>query len=382
MSPQTSRVASPQPIEAISFNRYARTRVLWYVCAVFALAAFAFPVTTSASSDAPVRATVRSVVSEQETIIPGTETRSFLQVLEAETEAGAAFTIENDRVRLSVGDAFFVFVNDDPDLAPYVFYEPDRRALLLFSVALFVIVTVSIGRMVGVRALASLVLAGVVIFYFLLPQLASGATPLVVSVGSAIAILGLAMGITHGLSRTTLAAFIASVSTIVFAALLGNYLVEGAHLSGFVDDASVVLNFTTGGTLNLSGILLAAIIIGTLGIIDDLAMTQVSAVSEIHRANNALSKRELYRRAMRVGREHLGAVTNTLLFAYAGASLPLLLLFTLSPASPLLLINGEVVAVEIVRAAVGGTALALVLPVATVLGILAVRPRDTAERNG
>ncbi len=381
MPPKTSRVRGITSVQTVQFRRYARARVFWNVCAVFALGAFLLPFPTTASSDAPVRATVLSVLSEEETIIPGTETRSFHQILEAKTDGGELFTLENDRVRLAAGDSFFVFVNENPDEVRYAFYEPDRRGVLAFAVALFAGITILIGRTVGVRALVALIVSGGVIFYYLLPQLAEGGTPVFVAVISSALILGLAMVVTHGFSKTTLAAFLASIITISCAALLGEFFVSAAHLSGFVDDASVVLNFSTGGTLDLSGILLVAIIIGVLGIIDDLAVTQVSTVAELKRANPALSNKELYRSAMRVGREHLGAVTNTLIFAYAGASLPLLLIFAISDASPILIANGEVVASEIIRASVGGVVLALVLPVATALGILAIRTPKSAERN-
>jgi uncharacterized membrane protein len=160
--------------------------------------------------------------------------------------------------------------------------------------------------------------------------------------------------------------------TIIIAIFLGEFFVSFAQLTGFADDTTTILNLTTGGTLNMHGLLLSAMIIGILGIVDDLAVTQVASVAELHRANSALSRKELYKRAMRIGREHFGAVVNTLFLAYAGAALPLLLLFALSPSSPWMLVNSEIIAIEIVRASVGGVALALVLPIATFLGVVSL----------
>lgn len=364
-----------QKSEIIFIRQQPYARIIRYVFLMCASVATLVPFGAHASQEEPVRATVIDIVSEETVPILGTEASAIVQVLEAATDSGTAFVLENDRVKLQVGDSFFAYyVNDDLG-ERYVFFEPDRRKVLVAAAFVFSLLTLVVGGLIGFRALIALFVSGVVVFTYLLPSIVNGAHPLFSSVVSAGAILGVSMAITHGISRSTFAAFGASIATVTFAAFLGEAFVEAALLSGFSDDAAVTLNFSSGGTLDLSGVLLAGIIIGVLGIIDDLAMTQVSAVRELAYANANLSRRELYLRAMNVGKEHLGAVTNTLIFAYAGASLPLLLLFVLIPANPFLLVNGEVVATEIIRTAVGGSALALVLPMATILGILALVPR-------
>lgn len=322
------------------------------------------------------RAVVTEIHNQQDRVVPGTDATVTVQNITARTDDGTRITLENDRVPLDVGDAFYATYQELPDGRVYTVKDADRRGMLLLSVALFALVTAAVGGWIGVRALVSLAVSVGLIVYVLLPQLAAGAPPVLVATLFAAALLGLAMTVTHGLNRTTLAAFCASMLTIVAAILLGNFFVDAAHLSGFTDDVTTILNLSTGGTLHMEGLLLGALIIGVLGIIDDLAITQVLTVAELKRANEGLSRRELYRRAMRVGREHLGAVVNTLVLAYAGASLPLLLLFTLSPSDPGLLLNSEVMAVEVIRSAVGGVALAVVLPVATLLGVWIVRPGE------
>lgn len=334
---------------------------------------FSLPVTTHATDGDLIRAEVVEVLSEEQTFIPGFEAVQHLQQLRAKTDAGTFIEIENDRTPLEVGDMFFANVLETADGTLYTVQEPDRREALLISVALFAIVSIIIGGFTGLRALISLGVSFIVIIYFLLPALSSGVSPVIVSVGFAAIILALAMGITHGLNRTTFAAFLGSIVTIIVAVLLGEFFVTFAHLTGFADDTTTILNLTTGGALNMQGILLGALIVGILGIIDDLTITQVSTVEELHDVNPELSKRELYTRAMRVGKQHFGAVVNTLFLAYAGAAMPLLMLFTLSPSSPWFLVNSEIIAIEIVRAAVGGVALALALPIATLLGVLALR---------
>lgn len=342
--------------------------------AIFAITLLvSVPVATFAVDGDLIRAEVVEVTREERTFIPGFETERFVQVLEAKTDDGTFITVENDRLLLEVGDVFFANVLETPDGPIYSVQEPDRREALLISVILFGIVSVIIGGLTGFRALISLGVSFIVIIYFLLPALSSGASPILVSAFFSALILALAMGITHGLNRTTLAAFLGSIVTIIVAILLGEFFVNFGHLTGFADDTTTILNLATGGSLNMQGILLGALIVGILGIIDDLTVTQVSTVQELHNVNPELSPRELYTRAMRVGKQHFGAVVNTLFLAYAGAAMPLLMLFTLSPSSPWFLVNSEIIAIEIVRAAVGGVALALALPISTMLGVVALR---------
>jgi uncharacterized membrane protein len=175
---------------------------------------------------------------------------------------------------------------------------------------------------------------------------------------------------THGFSWKTGAAFVASMGSVLLAIFASSFFVSAARFAGFASDESVILNLSTGGALNMEGLLLGAMIVGVLGIIDDLTVTQVSAVHALHHANPLQSARALYRGAMKIGRDHLGAVVNTLVLAYAGSSLPLLLLFSLSPSSPVSLLNSDIMAIEIVRAAVGGIALAVSIPIATFLGVV------------
>jgi uncharacterized membrane protein len=316
-----------------------------------------------------VHGTVTEVVQSSQSILPGTEIPVTEQTLTATLDSGEVVSVYNDRIPMTVGDRFYASANDISDTPAYIVHDIDRTDTLIFLVFLFAVVTAYIGRAVGVRALVSLVVSLVLILYVLVPLLVSGYEPVFVSAVGAAAILAGAMGITHGVGKDTIAAFLAAMVAVFAALVLGELFVHVAHLTGFSDDVANILNVSTGNTLNMKGLLLGGLIIGVLGIVDDLAVTQVATVSELRTTNASLTDAELYTHAMHVGREHLGAVVNTLVLAYAGAALPLLLLFTLSDMPSGLLINSEVVAVEIVRAAVGGIALTLVIPVATYLGI-------------
>lgn len=318
-----------------------------------------------------VSAEVVRIVNQHREIIPGTSTEVLTQTIEIQFEDGTTAVILNDRIPLAEGDTFYVRSEEGVDGQLYTVHDADRRGAVLFAVILFAIVTISIGRWVGFRALIALGVSLVLILYGLVPLLTSGYSPILICALGAAVILGIAMLITHGVNRVSAAAYAASILVIFLATVLGEYVVDLAHLTGFSDSAAGAVNISLGNSVNMSGLLLGGLIIGVLGIIDDLAVTQVVTVAELKSTDPSLTAKTLYVRAMRVGREHLGAVVNTLVLAYAGASLPLLLLFSLAPAPLSLLINSEVIAVEIVRAAVGGTALVLVVPVATYLGIFA-----------
>ena len=141
----------------------------------------------------------------------------------------------------------------------------------------------------------------------------------------------------------------------------------GGVLTGFGADASVALNFATEGQLDFAGLLLGSIIIGMLGVLDDVAITQSSVVLQLKAANQALGSTELYRRAIIVGRDHVSSLVNTLAFAYVGAALPMVLLFSVSEASVLVTLNREIIAAELVRILVGSIGLIMAVPLTTAL---------------
>lgn len=349
----------------------------FYVACV-SLVAFVPP--AWAGEETTFRATVTHVLSEEMRALPGTDAVVTVQELRATTDEGKELFFENDRVVLQVGDAFFgTALTNASGETVYMVRDPDRRGYLVLAIALFVLATVGVAGAIGARSLLSLAFSIAVIIFVLLPLLTSGTSPLVVSLIVSAIILAFAMGVTHGVTLSTFAAFVASMVTVTLAVLLSQFFVSASRIAGFATDESAILNLTTGGALNMEGLLLGAMIIGVLGIVDDLTVTQVSTVRALYAANSTLSLRELYQRAMQVGREHLGAVVNTLVLAYAGASLPLLLLFSLSPASPLTLINSDVMATEVIRAAVGGIALALAIPIATALGAFVAKRYPSSD---
>jgi len=313
--------------------------------------------------------------SESKTIkVPGTNTDTQVQtitarILEGEQQ-GETVTFENDYIQLEKGDAFFlnylVTVNGDEI---YSVREVDRRGSMAVIAGVFALVLLLFARFQGLRSLISLGASLLAIVFVLVPLLMNGYPPIPVSIGVASIILFFAIFFTHGFHKQSLVAYIATITSVVLTGIFAFIAISITQLSGFASEEAVYLNLNTGGALDFTGLLLAAIIIGALGVLDDVAVTQVSVVRELYAANSTLSFREIYTRAIHVGKDHIGAVVNTLVLAYTGAALPLLLLFSLSDSPFFNIINREIIATEIVRTLVGSTGLILAVPIATLLAV-------------
>jgi len=199
----------------------------------------------------------------------------------------------------------------------------------------------------------------------LVPALLAGWDPVLASVSIAGAILALVFFGTHGITARSTIAFCGTFGAVIVTGLIAYISSSAMRLTGFSSDASVYLNFATNGTLDLSGLLLGSIIIGILGMLDDVSITQASVVEELKRANQTLRFIGLYQRAIKVGRDHIGSLVNTLALAYVGVSLPLILLYAKTESSLWQTLNQEVVAAELLRIIVGSIGLILAVPATT-----------------
>ncbi len=327
------------------------------------------------------RAQVVEILKQESRTIPGTETSAIYQTITArfldETRAGETITLENDFLVLRAGEKFFLQCTrdglDGRELCAV--RDVDRRGVLLVFVVLFGAVIVIFSGWQGLRSLASLAGSLLVILYVLVPGLLSGYPPVLTSTAIATVILFLAIYFTHGFNRESTAAFAGTALAVILTGALAYWGVVLAHLSGFASEEAIYLNFNTRGSLDFSGLLLSGIIIGVLGVLDDIAITQAVVARELARSAPHLSRRAIYKQALRVGREHVGALVNTLALAYTGASLPLLLLFSTSEASVSSIINQEIFATEILRTVAGSIGLVLAVPLTTLIAVwLLIRP--------
>lgn len=322
-----------------------------------------------------VKAKVVEVVSQEKKEVPGTDVQSIYQTIRAEIlegdKKGEVVTIENDYLVLEKGDKFFLRHSIDgmDGREMYSVRDIDRQGVILGFIILFAIVIIIFSGKQGVRSLISLAGSFFVILYVLVPSLLKGYPPVLTSIVIAAVILFLAIFLTHGFNRESTVAFAGTVMAVILTGVLAYLGVELASLSGFASDEAVYLNFNTRGMLDFAGLLLGGIMIGVLGVLDDIAITQAAVVSELYNSASHLSRKEIYMKAIRVGKEHVGALVNTLALAYTGASLPLLLLFSTSDSSMGSIINQEIFATEIIRTTVGSIGLILTVPITTLLAV-------------
>lgn len=268
---------------------------------------------------------------------------------------------KNDRVILQV------IKNMDGTETAY-FADVLRTKALIWILLFFAVIVMFVGRARGVMALLGFVLTIGILFWFVFPHMIAGDNPVPLAVGAGIVILAINLSLAHGLTRSTGVALLSTSLGVLLAWAFSAIFVGVAQLSGLSSEESVFLYWQMGGVGLPEGLLLAGIILGTVGVLDDVAITQCETVAELRSANQALRGRELFTRAMRVGRHHIASTVNTLVLAYAGASLPLFLIFLSSgTVSFTRFINTEAVAEEIIRTLAGTSALVLTVPIATAL---------------
>ncbi|GGO43575.1 YibE/F family protein [Streptomyces lasiicapitis] len=259
----------------------------------------------------------------------------------------------------------------------YSVTDVNRKLPMALLAGIFALAVVVVGRLRGVMALVALAVSFLVLTFFILPAILQGSNPLVVAVIGASAIMLCALYMCHGLTARTSVAVLGTLISLLLIGLLGSLFIGWASLTGNTDDNTGLIHGLY-PDIDMSGLLLAGVIIGSLGVLDDVTVTQTSAVWELHQANPTMGWRGLYRAGIRIGRDHIASVVNTLVLAYAGAALPLLLLFSIAQSSVGTVANSELVAEEIVRTLIGSIGLVASVPVTTALAALVV----SADRSG
>jgi len=368
---------------------------MYYLRIMCCFALLLLPLTVSAQATIyeelkeTVPAEVLAVTDTRTRDIVGTDTTITVQditvrLLEGE-QSGEVKQFQNELAELSVGDRIYVnrvvSINGDETL---ILMDIDRRyellTLALFAVALILF----FARAQGARALASLALSIGAIIFLLIPALLNGWNPAVASLLIAGLILALVLFLTHGINTRSITAFIGTWTAVMITCGIAFVSVRVMNLSGFSSDAAVFLNFATQGSLDFAGLLLGSIIIGILGVLDDVSITQASVVQELKAANNALGVKELYTRAINVGRDHVGSLVNTLALAYVGVSLPLILLYARADTDLMITLNQEIVAAELVRIIIGSIGLVLAVPLTTIVAAwyFGKQTNVTADEHG
>ncbi|MFA5358404.1 MAG: YibE/F family protein [Patescibacteria group bacterium] len=247
-----------------------------------------------------------------------------------------------------------------------------RSGYLYWLAFIFCAVIIFISKKKGIKSLISLVVSFIIIIKFIVPQIVNGASPLLVGVFGALIILAIIIYLTEGWNRKSHISVTSVFFSLLVTFVLSWIFTSLTRLTGMAQEEAMFLLGTNGGAIDFQGLLLAGILIGTVGVLDDIIVGQVESVKQIKKANPDLTNKQVYKSAYEVGNTHLGAIVNTLFLVYAGASLPLLLLFYLNPMGTVSfsqVINNELIATEIVRTLVGSIGVALSMPIATLLAV-------------
>ncbi|HUG33935.1 MAG TPA: YibE/F family protein [Anaerolineales bacterium] len=272
--------------------------------------------------------------------------------------------LRNDDYAFSPGDEMYVQLGMDLDgvlTAYYVDYVRTKPLLILLGI--FILATILLGRWKGVGSLLALAFTMLMIIGYIVPHILSGEDPLRVSLIGSTIMLGTTLYLTYGWNIKTHASVLSVVLALLLTGLLSILFVSLTRLTGSGEESSLFLIQFSEVTINLRGLLLGGMLIGALGVLDDLVSSQSAAVFEIHDANPSLTFRQIFEGSMRIGRDHVAATVNTLVLAYTGASLPLLLLFTLGSGRYGVLLNAGFVSEEIVRMLVGSLGLIAAVPI-------------------
>lgn len=293
------------------------------------------------------------------------------------TVTSQEFEISTAAPRFAAGERVVLNVVENADpLFRYQYADRDRRSVLWALAGLFALAVVGLGRFRGLAALAGLAASVAILVVFIAPAILSGHSPVLVAAvgGSAIALLALYLA--HGWHPLTHVAAIGTFASLALTLGLSAGVVSLARFSGFGAEEAFFLTFVEG--LEIRGLILAGAVLGAIGALDDVTVTQASTVFELGRLSPSSDRSDLFRSGLKVGRDHIASTVNTLLLAYAGASMPLLLLFTLSDLPLGFVANSEVVAVEIFRTLVGSIGLVASVPLTTWLAAVVVT-RDRPE---
>ena len=277
------------------------------------------------------------------------------------------------------GDRIFVAVANVPNIGIRVsFVDFDRTWALVGMVVFFMVLCVAVSGWKGVRSLLSVLLSLLIIIYYIVPQILAGRNPVWVSLIGSIVFLSVTQYLVYGWTLKTHVALAGMFVSVLLTGLMIVFFVNSNHLSGFGDENALFLAQQV-GSLSMRNLLIAGMLIGTLGVLDDLVIGQASAVIQIYRANTEMTFRERFASAMELGRDHVGATVNTLVLAYLGTFLSMILLVEVNGGNFLQIMNLSYVAEEIVRSIVGTSGLFLAVPITTVIACWAV---DDAARLG
>lgn len=357
-------------------------RIFWSVAVTIIclfLTAFSTPRVQAQSSqinDTYQTGTVTKILTEKEILIE--DQKYYAQQVEVKLkdtgelkiiDSGNEFQPLNENQRLKVGAQVIVSMQQVSEGDPVmVLNDVYRIPVIVALVIIFALLVVVIGGRRGAFSIAGMLFSLFVLISFIVPHILAGENPFIITLVGATLTAVVTMYVSHGVKRQTHIALLSMLICLAAAAILSNAAVQLGQFVGLGSEDAAFLQYGTSQKINLQGLLLAGILLGTLGILDDITLAQTAVIEQLKAVNSKLGFAELYARGLTVGKDHVASLVNTLVFAYAGTSLPLFLLFTLYRNQPAwVIINSEVIAEEIVRTLVGSIALVMAVPITTII---------------
>lgn len=281
--------------------------------------------------------------------------------------------------KISVGDKVVVASMEVPEGEMFAIVDHQRSQGLWVLLIAFVIALIMFARWRGVTSLIGLAVTFGILLFFVVPAILGGASPVLIAIVASSAIMVTVLYLTHGFSLATTVAFVGTLASFILTGFLSWLSVKVLHLSGVTDDISMSLESTF--AVDMRGLLLASIVIGTLGVLDDVTVTQAVTVRELAHANPDATVGELFRAGSRVGHSHIASVVNTIVLAYAGASLPVLILVVAGNDSFAAVVTTQFISQEIVRSVIGTIGLIAAVPITTGLAAILLRESDEFDED-
>lgn len=345
------------------------------------------PLALAQNQEEYIRAKVIEIIEEKEEITEGNYLLTT-QIIEAKISKGEnkgeiiIFNNEGikelDRLKKLENNQKIVLLKltREDNSVDYFLHDYDRSSSLIIVLIFFIALILYFGRKRGLGSILGLAFSVAILVLYIAPAIVAGSNPLQVTLIGSFLIATGSLFLAHGFNRQTLLTWLSTLITLSIAIGLAYLLTDFSYLNGLGSDDALYLQFGEYAHINLKGLLLAGIVIGTLGVLDDVTATQTAVIWELKKENPNLKFKELYQKSLKVGREHIASLVNTLALAYAGAALPLFIILYVNKSVPFWLkINSEPIAEEIIRTIVGSSALILAVPIASALAAYFISKR-------
>lgn len=307
--------------------------------------------------------------------IPPGCTSANVDLADQQEDVEAAMPFGAGAPEISTGDRVLLFYSPEaPASQQWQFIDFDRSRVMYALIAVFALAVVLLSRGRGLASLASLAVSLALVIWFVLPNLLGGTSPLAVAIVAAAAIMFISLYLGHGFSSMTSAAMVGTLLSLVLTGVIGGAFTAAANFTGFSNEATKYLSAIR-GDINYEGLILAGLVIGALGVLDDVTVTQAAAVWELSAADPTASRRSLFTAAMRIGRAHVSAAVNTLVLAYVSSMLPLLLLLSTTSTGFLEGLTGDAVGQEVARGLIGSLGIVAAVPLTTLVAVLVAGAR-------